>query len=237
MPPALTTLAFAVHIGGGLIALAAGLVALLARKGGRLHRRAGNLFLLSMLAMAVFAAYLAVVRPGQIINLFIAAFTLYLIGTAWLTVRRGQAKAGLGEKLALIASATLCVPFGLMIFQIFSGVVVFRTAFKLEGAILIALCVFSAVIAIAAIGDAKVVLSGGITGTPRITRHLWRMCLGLTLAVGSASTNGFARLLPGPYHVPAVFFVPQLAMLAVLIVWVLRVRLTGWGRRYAAAPA
>src|SRR6266516_7016977 len=43
----------------------------------------------------------------------------------------------------------------------------------------------------AAIGDAKLVLAGGISGARRIGRHLWRMCLGITLAAGSAFTNGF----------------------------------------------
>ena len=42
-----------------------------------------------------------------------------------------------------------------------------------------------------AIGDAKLVLAGGISGARRIGRHLWRMCLGITLAAGSAFTNGF----------------------------------------------
>ena len=45
---------------------------------------------------------------------------------------------------------------------------------------------------------------------------------------------GFARFLPGPYHVPRVFFLPQLLLLGVLVVWMVRVRLMGWYRRHAA---
>jgi uncharacterized membrane protein len=52
---ALTLLAFALHIGGGAVGLVAGTVAVSARKGGRLHRKAGTLFVLSMVVMAVFA--------------------------------------------------------------------------------------------------------------------------------------------------------------------------------------
>ena len=59
-------------------------------------------------------------------------------------------------------------------------------------------------------------------------RHLWRMCLGLTLAAGSAFTNGLPRLLPGPMHVPAAVFFPQFIPLALLAFWMIRVRLTGW---------
>ncbi len=63
------------------------------------------------------------------------------------------------------------------------------------------------------------------------------MCFALALTFGSAFTNGFARLLPGPYHVPPVFFLPQLLMLLVLIYWVVRVRFPGWGGRTVVAPA
>jgi hypothetical protein len=54
------------------------------------------------------------------------------------------------------------------------------------------------------------------------------MCLALTLATGSAFTNGFARLLPGAYHVPPVFFLPQFVPLGLLVFWMIRVRFTGW---------
>ena len=85
-----------------------------------------------------------------------------------------------------------------------------------------------AVLAIAALSDAKVVYSGGISGAPRIARHLWRMCLGLTLAVGSAFTNGLARILPGPYHVPLYLHLPKLLPLGLLVFWLIRVRFTNW---------
>ena len=66
-------------------------------------------------------------------------------------------------------------------------------------------------------------------------RHLWRMCLGLTLAIGSAFTNGLARFLPGPYHVPLYFHLPKLIPLGLLVFWLIRVRLTGWYKSDAAA--
>jgi uncharacterized membrane protein len=236
----LTTLVFALHILGGAIAMAAGLVALCARKGGRIHRSAGDVFVVAMLVMAIFAAVLGAIQPGQIINVFIATFTLYLVATAWMTAHRGDAVSGGPEAIALAVSLLLCAPFALLIFQIFAGVPIFKSAFAIKGPILIALLVFASVIGIAAIGDLRVVLGRGISGTPRITRHLWRMCFGLALALGSAFTNGFARLLPGPYHVPPAFFVPQLLMLVVMLYWIVRVRFLGWdgwGSRNARPPS
>ena len=131
----------------------------------------------------------------------------------------------------------LWAPFAVVMFQIVTGVTVFKSAIAIEGPVLIALSLFALVITLAAVGDFRVVLRRGISGTSRIARHLWRMCFCLTLALGSAFTNGFARLLPGPYHVPWAFFLPQLLMLGVLLYWVGRVRFPGWAGRAASAPS
>ena len=226
---ALTILAFVVHIGAGALALVSGLVAVCVRKGGRLHRAAGNVFFGAMLVMAGFAIYLAVVRPDQLVNVFIGVLTLYLVSTAWMTVRRGVAGAGLFEKIALAVATLLCAPFAILSFQLATGLpTLLKSAVGFGGPIMIAIFGFTTVLAIAVVADARLVLSGGISGAPRIARHLWRMCLGLTLAAGSAFTNGFARFLPGPYHVPRIFFLPQLLVLGLLIIWMVRVRLMGW---------
>jgi hypothetical protein len=87
------------------------------------------------------------------------------------------------------------------------------------------------VVAIAAITDAKVVLAGGISGAPRIARHLWRMCVALIFATGSFFTNALPRLLPGPMHVSSAFFFPILLPLGLLVFWMIRVRFTGWSQK------
>jgi hypothetical protein len=225
----MTTLAYVFHIGAGTIALAAGLVAAFALKGGYLHRKAGIVFAVAMLVMVTFAGYLAVVVPGQTVNLFIGTLVFYLVTTAWMTVRRREGTSGLFEKIALVVALCLAAPFALLAFQLATGMApLFKSAVPFEGPVLIAIYVFTSVLALAAIGDAKVVLAGGITGAPRIARHLWRMCLGLTLAVGSFFTNALPRILPAPVHVTALFFLPQLLVLVFLAFWMIRVRFTGW---------
>ena len=230
------TLTFVLHIASGAVAMLSGVLALCVRKGGRVHRLSGDVFVVSMLVMAIFAGVLGAIRPGQTINIFIAGFTLYLVATAWLTTKRKDKTVGPPEIAALLVSLLLCAPFALIDFQMITGVTVFESAFKIEGPILIALCVFSAIMATAAGGDLRLVLGRGISGIPRIARHLWRMCFALALTFGSAFTNGFARLLPGPYHVPRIFFLPQLLMLLVLLYWLVRVRFPGWAGRPAKAP-
>ncbi len=189
-----------------------------------------------MLMMAVFACYLAVVMPDQIVNVFIATFVSYLVTTGWMTVQRKEGTAGIAEKIAMLVAFVLCAPFAILSFQLAVGLPPFlKSAVPFEGPVLVALYSFTAVLALAAISDAKVVNAGGISDAPRIARHLWRMCLGLTLAIGSAFTNGLARFLPGPYHVPLYFHLPKLVPLGRLVFWMIRVRLTGWQQQDALA--
>jgi uncharacterized membrane protein len=224
-------LAFILHIGGGAIGLVSGTVAALARKGGVLHRKAGTIFVVSMLVMGVFAIYLAFVEPDQIPNVFIGTLAIYLVSTAWMAVHRKEGTSGPFEKVAVTVSLCLCAPFAILTFQLAAGLPpLFKSAVPFKGAVLVAIYSFTAVLILAFIGDARVVLSGAPSGVARISRHLWRMCLGLTMAAGSGFTNGFARLLPGPYHVPTVFFLPQFLPLGLLVFWMIRVRSKGWRR-------
>ncbi|HEX4301203.1 MAG TPA: DUF2306 domain-containing protein [Rhizomicrobium sp.] len=236
LPSALTTLAYALHIGGGTVGFVSGIVAISVRKGARLHRIAGTIFFAAMLVMASAALYLAVVIPGQIVNVFIGTFALYLILTSWLTVRRREGSIGLAEKVAMVVAFCLWAPFALLSFQLATGMApFFHSAVPLKGPVLIAIFVFTALLTVAAVSDAKVVWSGGIAGAPRIARHLWRMCLAFTMAAGSFFTNALPKVFPGIYHLPLlVLFAPQFLLLGVLAFWIIRVRLTSWYARGAA---
>jgi uncharacterized membrane protein len=116
-----TKLVITLHVVAGTIALFAGIVAMSSRKGARAHRVAGTLFVVSMVIMAVFADYLAVAMPGQIPNLFIGTFTIYLVATAWMTVRRKERSVGIPEKIALRVVLCLGVPFAILSFQLATG--------------------------------------------------------------------------------------------------------------------
>jgi len=227
----ITILAYVIHIAAGATSLVSGTVAAFARKGGYLHRKAGTVFIGSIFIMALFAAYLAVAVPDQIVNVFISTLVVYLVASAWMTVRRAEGTTSLGDRITLVIALGLWAPFAILSFQLATGMTpLFKSAVPFEGPVLVAIYAFAAILTLAVIGDSRVVLAGGISGASRITRHLWRMCFGLTLATGSAFTNGFARLLPGPYHVPLYFHLPKLLPLGLLIFWFIRVRFTRWHR-------
>ena len=230
----MTTPALIIHVIAGTIAMFAGIVAMSSRKGGGAHRVAGTVFVVSMLVMAVLADYLAVAIPEQIPNLFIGTLTIYLVATAWLTVRH-TGTVGIAEKIALLVVLCLCVPFAILSFQLATGLAPsFKSATPLEGPVRVAIYSFTFLVVMAAIGDLRLVRAGGVVGARRIGRHLWRMCLGLTFALGSAFTNGLPRLLPKTVHVPLILlFIPQLSSLVLLIFWMIRVRFTGWYKDFA----
>jgi hypothetical protein len=226
-----TSVAYLIHIGCGTIGLVSGTVAAIAQKGERLHRAAGTAFFVSMLVMAVFAAWLAIVTPGQMSNLLGAILTFYLVATGWLTVKHEQRTIGRAEKFVLAASVCLCVGLGGLSIAAAVG-----TVPGVKGQLLFATYIVTAIAAVAAVGDTRLVLQGGIAGTARVARHLWRMLTALFLSFGSGFGNGLARLLPGPFHgPPPLFLAPMLFPLGLLIFWMIRVRLTGWHKRDAQA--
>ena len=226
-----TSLAYVVHVGCGTAGLVSGTVAALAPKGESLHRTAGTVFSVSMLVMAIFAGWLAIAIPDQLSNLLGAILTFYLVATGWLTVRRKQRTIGRAEKFMLAATLCLCVALGGLSVAEAAG-----TVPSVQRQLLFATYMVTAIAAVAAIGDARLVLQGGIADTARVARHLWRMLTALFLSFGSGFGNGLARLLPGPFHgPPPLFLAPMLLPLGLLIFWMIRVRLTGWRKQDARA--
>jgi uncharacterized membrane protein len=213
------------HVAAGTIGALAGAAALTVRKGERLHRAFGGVFVAAMLTMAASATYLSVLhQPG---TFFTSIFTFYLVASAWMTVRRPEGRVGLYEKIAL-AIVLFCLAG--------TAYASWRATVSSTGAFLgyraFIYDIFAAIAALCAILDIKVLRAGGISGVRRITRHLWRMCLGFSLAAASALTQ-LLKVLPG--HVAGVRVLPILATLALsplllLFFWLIRVRFTGWYR-------
>ena len=227
--------AIALHIAGGAVGIVAGFWALAVRKGGDAHRLAGRVFFAAMLAMAGFAFVIAALR-GQKLNVIAAAFTLYLVVTAWTVVRRA---AGTPSRLepwaALWAAAVSAGGFGVgaLIAATPGGLADGDPTSGIDPAIYY---VFGGLAAFAALMDLRVIRRGGIVGPARTSRHLWRMCLALFIAAGSfffGQADEIPAALRGPH-----LAVPPFAALGALVFWMVKVRLPRRrGRRAAAAAA
>jgi hypothetical protein len=68
------------------------------------------------------------------------------------------------------------------------------------------------------------ILRGGISGSARIARHLWRMSAALTIASGSFFL-GQQRIMPAYMRGSPWLFVPVFAPLLLMVFWLIRVRL------------
>ena len=219
-----------VHICAGTLGLLSGTAAMSFRKGSRGHVLAGKVFVLCMLTMAAGAVYLAILKH-QPNNLGGGILTFYLVGTAWLTARRREDETSRLDWVALL------IPLALGILTWISGVEKMRTPGPPKDGVPAGMHFFMGSIALlAATGDVRMLACGGVFGTKRIARHLWRMCFGLFIAAGSfflGPANRPLRLLSavglGRHLSPAIFGTGLYLFLSILplillIFWLIRVR-------------
>ncbi|MGD0189944.1 MAG: hypothetical protein ABSD74_04300 [Rhizomicrobium sp.] len=216
-----------VHIGAGCLGIVSGFAAVSVAKGERLHRAFGTAFALSMMILSVLAVYLALFVPSLAAiptppsaSVPVAILTFYFVATGWMTVRRSSPGTGAPEIAALLA--VLGVAAAMLIFGLHSA----GNAFQRLHGFPARYYTFAGFAAFSAMLDLKVILRGGISGAARIARHLWRMCFAFFFAT-SFFFLGQQRIMPAILH-GWPLLIPALAPLVVLIVWLLRVRLTNW---------
>jgi uncharacterized membrane protein len=223
-----------VHIVAGSVGLLSGAAAITFRKGSRRHALAGRIFVVAMLTMGSFAAYLAVLRhqPNNVIG---GIFTFYLILTAWLTARRKNGQTSRWDWLLLL------IPLALGGINWANGIAIARGKADAPDGVPVGMLFFmGSIMLLAAAGDVRMLLAGGVAGAQRIARHAWRMCFGLFIAAGSfflGPNNRPLRLLTtaglGSHLSPAIFSTGlyvflTLAPLVLLIYWLFRLRFTNF---------
>jgi len=205
------------HICSGTIGVLAGAVAVSFRKGSRRHRVAGNVFVIAMLSLGATAVYLALMK-SQMTNVFGGMLTFYLAATSWMTVRRREGKPGIFDWIALLAALTVgavIVMYG------------FQAAHSLRGmkaGVPAGMYFFLGSIALlAAVGDVRMLVRGGIFGTQRLVRHLWRMCFALFIASASIFIAR-PHLFPALFRKTGLLFLLGVGPLLLMIFWLARVR-------------
>jgi hypothetical protein len=203
------------HIGGASLGLAAGSISMLAKKGGPLHRGAGNGFFAGMLAMGAAGAVTAPFLNDPV-SAWMGLFVCYLALTAWATVKRPPGQAGRVERVAgaaawVLAAGWLTIGTGGAL-KLIPAVAGFYPIGFIAGA----------VATIAAGADRRLLRAGGIGGPARTRRHLWRMSLALAIAWGSFAAQPRAQVEPirgAPWLIA-----PALITLALLAWWMFRTR-------------
>jgi hypothetical protein len=211
------------HVCAGTAGLLSGAVTMSLRKGSRQHRIAGNVFFISMLSMAAAGAYMAFMK-SQITNIFGGVLTLYLVATAWVTARRRDGTPGIFDYAALLialALGTSIVTFGLEAANSPSG--------SKDGIPAGMFFMLGSVALLCAAGDIRMLVRGGLSGTSRIARHLWRMCFAWFIASASLFLAR-PHLFPVVLRRTNVIFLAGILPLILMTFWLFRIQ-----RSYFAA--
>jgi|SRR5271166_1966724 len=215
------------HICAGTLGLLSGAVAIVFRKGSRQHGVAGNVFVLSMLCMAGAGAYMAFMKsqPGNVLG---GTLTLYLVATAWITARRRDGHTRIfdwGALLAVSAVAAFNLTYGM-------EAAMSPTGLKYDyppGPYFF----LGSVALIAAAGDIRMLIRGGIAGAQRIARHLWRMCFALFIASSSVFLAR-QQIFPALLRKTGVLFLLTFLPLILMIFWLVRVLFKSAHKRTAS---
>jgi len=218
-----------VHISAGIVGILSGAAAMSFRKGSPRHALAGKVFVASMLTMAAAAVYLALVKH-EFGNFLAGTFTFYLVATAWMTAKRKNGETGIFDWGALVIPLVVGISLWITGIQL-----VERHASSRDGVPVGMRFFMGSVMLLAAAGDIRMLMSGGVFGAKRIVRHLWRMCFGLFIATGSFFL-GQQKVFPVAWRGAAVWFVPALLPLVLLIFWVFRVWFTKMYRANGVRP-
>ena len=158
-----------IHTPAGAVALVASVVIVLTKKGTQFHRKAGHCFTVSMLIMLLSALVAATLKESTG-DVLLSAVILYTVSTAWLSAHHKKIDTGALEYVALVWIIAVGVAAAFLHTQWTGGEVPNMYPFW---AILATLC---------AIGDIRNIVTGGLTGIHRITRHVWRMGFSLLWA-------------------------------------------------------
>jgi hypothetical protein len=221
--------AMTAHIAGGTLAFATGATALGVRKGGRAHSRAGTLFLAAMLALLTSGFGLAVAKADGSVAVS-AILWVYLVSTARATARRRDSTTGRFERAALavaIGCALTQLAFGLLAATSASG--------RLFGYPAPPHFALAAIAALCAALDLNFIRLGQARPAQRVARHAWRMSVAPLGAVGTFL--GQQKVMPASWQGSPWLLVPPLAVLAVTIFWLFRIRFAGAFRTPVPARA
>jgi hypothetical protein len=201
-----------IHIAGGLVALPTGAIAVAARKGGRLHARAGTLFLASMLVLGLTATPLTWLKEEPDSGLG-GLLVCYFVLTSWVAARRRDGTTG---RFEIVACAFALISAALMVWAaVMDGATTPAgpgVVFAIAG-----ICLLGGLL------DLNAILRAKLTPAQRIARHLWRMCFAFFIATGSFFL-GQQDILPAAVRGSPFLFILAFAPFAVMAFWLVRVR-------------
>jgi len=202
------------------------------RKGSRQHGLVGDVFVVSMMTLAMSGSTLALLRH-QMGNFLGGLFTGYLVATAWRAATQSEKnwKTGIFDWAGLLAAvvvAAINLTYGF-------GAALSPTGMK-DGYPVGPYVFMGSVALVAIIGDVRMLLRGRVSPTQRLGRHLWRMCFAQFIAAMSIFLAR-AELFPLLMQKTGVLYLLSFLPLLVMFFWLVRVRLMGRTKRASTVTA
>lgn len=201
----------ALHVLGGAVGVITGFASLFAGKGSTLHRRSGKVFVVAMITMGMTGAIM-----GNVVGGLLAT---YLVITAWTTLHPISRRSNVALMLAAAFIGSLLVG---------DGFTTILDGHSSKNGVPVGMTLFLAtILLIASAGDLRLIRADGIIrGSPRIVRHLWRMCFSLFIASGSFFTirKRVAVILPDPFLDFRIRLIPVVLPLLAIGYWVWKIK-------------
>ena len=215
------------HIIAGTLGMLSGFVAAFLLKGSRRHGLAGKVFVVAMLCLSASGVYLALMKsqPGNVLG---GTLTFYLVATAWMTARRRNGGTGIVDWGALLVVLALAAVEMTCTFEAATSPTGLKYGYPAWP-----FAFLGSVAVLATVGDVRMLVRGGISGTQRLARHLWRMCFALFIA---ASSIFLARqqIFPAFMRKTGTLFFLSFLPLMLMIFWLVRVSFTNKWRALGA---
>lgn len=206
------------HIFAGTLALLGGAVSFTVRKGSPLHKFAGQLFVVSMLVMALTGAGLAW-QHNELQNLVAGLVTFYLVATAFLTVRP-------------VKPSHNYLDWSLMGYGVLTGGYAVFTAIShlnrgitsLDGNPVQVMLFFGGITLVGTLFDLRFIRQGRLPHSWRLVRHVWRIGLAMLIATVSFFL-GQSQVIPEPLRHWLALLTPVILVLVLTLYWLIRL---GW---------
>ncbi|WP_105169074.1 hypothetical protein [Pseudoalteromonas sp. T1lg23B] len=204
------------HIVAGTIAIFAGYIALFSQKGGKRHIKAGHWFVATMVLMTISGVVVAYIKP-MTISVIAGVFTLYLVLTA-LAVFRGEMQRNSGLNYVL-----MCVALTIGLYGFYCVYLVSQSPMgRFQGFAAEPFIMFAVIAIVSAVLDFRYIKVKEISQRSRLTRHVWRMCFAMFIAVGSFVEQGLKRVSEDIRHFPLIEYA-DLIILLLMLYWLVRV--------------
>lgn len=203
------TIVLVIHISMGTLAVFSGILGLSTKKGGLLHRKAGNVFFISMLIQA-FSGFVLAMADMFIITAMAGIFTCYLVATAWSIVRSRPMTLSRFDYVAPLFAFLVCIVCGYL------GLIAQNSDTGSLRDIPFGYYYFFATLGlIAGSLDLRLLYKKGLKGAQRLARHIWRMCFALSLSLGSFVEQG-VNMIPDVLLDAGIAMAPDIVLVLML---------------------